>query len=95
MSIAFEDGRSALLLRLSGTLPVLFRGSLYSFPVSIWIPQSYPQEPPMIFVTAAEGMMLRPGQHVSDEGRVYHRFLAHWIPEVSAEGCTSNEEGLC
>ena len=32
----------------------------------------------MVFVTPTPDMIVRPGQHVSGEGRVYHHYLAHW-----------------
>ncbi|PHH59844.1 hypothetical protein CDD81_2451 [Ophiocordyceps australis] len=74
----FPNGSSALLLHLSGTLPVVFRGSTYRFPVSIWVPHAYPREPPLIYVTPTESMMVRPGQHVDPQGQVYHPYLARW-----------------
>ncbi|KAF2203234.1 UEV-domain-containing protein [Delitschia confertaspora ATCC 74209] len=74
----YENGASALLLVLSGTLPVVFRGATYGFPVAIWVPHAYPREPPIIYVTPSPDMLVRPGQHVSGDGRVYHPYLAQW-----------------
>ncbi|KAK2769445.1 hypothetical protein FQN53_006180 [Emmonsiellopsis sp. PD_33] len=74
----YESGTSALLLQISGTLPVTFRGAVYRFPIAIWVPKAYPREPPMVYVTPTQEMRVRPGQHVSGEGRVYHHYLAHW-----------------
>ncbi|KAL6703892.1 Suppressor protein stp22 of temperature-sensitive alpha-factor receptor and arginine permease [Coniothyrium glycines] len=74
----YENGASALLLLLSGTLPVTFRGATYGFPVAIWVPHSYPREPPMVYITPSPDMVVRPGQHVSGDGRVYHPYLAQW-----------------
>ncbi|KAJ5396440.1 hypothetical protein N7509_004553 [Penicillium cosmopolitanum] len=74
----YENGFSALLLHLVGTLPVVFRGSTYRFPVTLWIPNTYPREPPMVYVTPTQEMTVRVGQHVTLEGRVYHHYLAHW-----------------
>ncbi|KAL2130717.1 hypothetical protein VTI74DRAFT_6046 [Chaetomium olivicolor] len=74
----FPNGASALLLHLSGTLPVLFRGTTYRFPVSIWVPHAYPREAPLVYVTPTETMMVRPGQHVDPQGQVYHPYLAGW-----------------
>ncbi|KAA8621904.1 tumor susceptibility protein 101 [Pyrenophora tritici-repentis] len=74
----YENGASALLLLLTGTLPVTFRGATYGFPVAIWVPHDYPREPPMVYVTPSHDMVLRPGQHVSTDGRVYHPYLAQW-----------------
>ena len=69
---AFAHGANALLLHLSGTLPVNFRGTTYMFPISIWVPHAYPREPPLIYVVPTETMMIRPGQHVDPQGLVYH-----------------------
>lgn len=55
-----------------------FRGSTYAFPISIWVPQEYPQAGPIGFVTPGKDMMVRSGQYVSGEGRIYHPFLANW-----------------
>ncbi|KAJ5538752.1 hypothetical protein N7494_008231 [Penicillium frequentans] len=74
----YENGFSALLLHLVGTLPTVFRGTTYRFPVAIWIPNTYPREPPMVYVTPPQDMTVRVGQHVTLEGRVYHHYLAHW-----------------
>ncbi|RDL39128.1 UBC-like protein [Venustampulla echinocandica] len=74
----YEDGTSALLLVLSGTLPVNFRGTTYRFPIALWVPHGYPHEAPMVYVTPTEGMMVRPGQHVDPQGKVYHPYLVGW-----------------
>ncbi|KAK0665436.1 UEV domain-containing protein [Cercophora samala] len=74
----FPNGSSALLVRLTGTIPVLFRGTTYRFPISLWVPHAYPQEAPLVYVTPTETMMVRPGQHVDPQGQVYHPYLAGW-----------------
>ncbi|KAF4436344.1 hypothetical protein FACUT_6508 [Fusarium acutatum] len=74
----FSNGANALLLHLSGTLPVNFRGTTYRFPISIWVPHAYPREPPMIYVVPTETMMIRPGQHIDPQGLVYHPYLVGW-----------------
>ncbi|KAJ5418515.1 uncharacterized protein N7487_002065 [Penicillium crustosum] len=74
----YETGFSALLLHLVGTLPVTFRGTTYRFPIALWIPNTYPREPPIVYVTPTQEMTVRVGQHVTLEGQVYHHYLAHW-----------------
>ncbi|KAI1357386.1 UEV domain-containing protein [Xylaria arbuscula] len=74
----FDHGASALLLHLSGTIPVIFRGTTYRFPISLWVPHTYPREPPLGYVTPTETMMVRPGQHVDPQGRIYHPYLVRW-----------------
>lgn len=76
--LAFSNGTSALLLHLSGTIPVNFRGNTYRFPLSIWVPHAYPRKPPLIYVTPTENMMIRPGQHIDPQGQVYHPYLVGW-----------------
>ncbi|KAF9882415.1 hypothetical protein CkaCkLH20_00451 [Colletotrichum karsti] len=74
----FDTGASALLLHLSGTIPVIFRGTTYRFPISVWVPHAYPREAPLVYVTPTESMMVRPGQHVDPQGQVYHPYLVGW-----------------
>ncbi|KAL5048619.1 hypothetical protein BDW71DRAFT_177131 [Aspergillus fruticulosus] len=74
----YENGFSALLLQLSGTLPVTFRGKVYKFPIALWLPNTYPRDPPIVYVKPTQDMVVRVGQHVTLEGRVYHHYLAHW-----------------
>ena len=37
----------------------------------------------MSFVTPTKDMVVRPGQYVSGEGRIYHPYLAGWRGDVS------------
>jgi ESCRT-I complex subunit TSG101 len=67
-----------LLLQFKGTIPVNFRGSTYRFPLSIWIPHAYPYEAPVCYVVPADDMIIRPGQYVGGDGKIYHPYLAHW-----------------
>jgi ESCRT-I complex subunit TSG101 len=95
IALAYENGASALLLHLSGTLAVIFRGTTYRFPIDIWIPYSYPHEPPLAYVTPVEGMMVRPGQHVDPQGKIYHPYLVGWaeywdVSDPTPSDCFSN-----
>ncbi|KAI5853932.1 ESCRT-I component [Tricharina praecox] len=74
-----ENGKPELLVHLFGTLPVLFRGATYNIPISIWVPHSYPKQPPIPFVTPAKDMLIRPGNHVDLAGKCYHPYLANWV----------------
>ncbi|RPA76017.1 UBC-like protein, partial [Ascobolus immersus RN42] len=71
-------GHSELLLQLSGTLPTPFRGQTYNFPITLWIPRTYPREPPHVYVTPPKEMVVAPGNHVDTGGRCYHPYLAGW-----------------
>ncbi|KAJ5181406.1 hypothetical protein N7449_011553 [Penicillium cf. viridicatum] len=83
----YETGFSGLLLHLVGTLPVTFRGTTYRFPIALWIPNTYPREPPIAYVTPTQEMTVRVGQHVTLEGQVYHHYLAHWAEAWDVSVC--------
>lgn len=70
-----------------GTLPVTFRGTTYRFPIALWIPNTYPREPPIVYVTPTQEMAVRVGQHVTLEGQVYHHYLAHWAEAWDVSAC--------
>jgi hypothetical protein len=45
----------------------------------------------MVYVVPLQGMMIRPGQHISGEGRVYHPYLANWEKLWDVSQRQSNE----
>ena len=47
------------------------------------MPQEYPNAGPIGFVTPTSDMVVRPGQYVSGEGKIYHPYLANWRDDVS------------
>ncbi|KAF2153835.1 UEV-domain-containing protein [Myriangium duriaei CBS 260.36] len=83
----YENGQTALLLCLFGTLPVDFRGAEYRYPVDLWVPQNYGERGAGVICyvkarpagcEAAVIMAIRPGQHVAMDGRIYHPYLRDW-----------------
>jgi len=42
------------------------------------VPHGYPKEAPLVYDTPVEGMMVRPGQHVDPQGKIYHPYLVRW-----------------
>lgn len=84
---SYEDGHSALLLCLSGNLSVRFRQAVYQYPVELWVPEDYGEcghgvlcyvVPTASTGQANEQVVVRPGQHVAGDGRVYHPYLHAW-----------------
>jgi len=55
-----NDGTSQRLIRLRGTLPVPHGDSIYHIPLAVWLPESYPRDPPTCFVTPTERMEIAP-----------------------------------
>lgn len=58
------------------------KGAVVPIPVHIWLPQTYPHDPPLFFVAPAAGSVVRPGNHVSVDRRCYHPYLAYWSSDV-------------
>ena len=42
------------------------------------MPYAYPRDPPIVYIKPDKDMLVRPGQYVSGDGRVYHPYLAQW-----------------
>lgn len=75
---AYDDGRTALLLVLDGTVPVVYRGQVYHIPIHVWFPHAYPHEPPIVLVVPTPAMIVRRTPHVSLDGRVTVPYLELW-----------------
>ena len=69
------------IICLVGTIPVSYKMNTYNIPVNIWIPDTYPLAPPVVFVTPTSDMMISPRhRHVDDKGIVYLPYLSSWSP---------------
>ncbi len=75
---AFDSGQTALLLLLHGTLPISYRGATYQIPLHVWVPYSYPRDPPMAFVVPTKEMGVRKGREVEPSGRIRDEVVEQW-----------------
>lgn len=87
----FEDGRSQVLLNLSGTLPIAYKSARYNIPLSMWIRYNHPTEPPIVYVTPTANMLVRPSRAVDVSGRLRDQrveqpatYLEHWAAKPEA-----------
>ncbi|MCO5548365.1 hypothetical protein L7F22_001822 [Adiantum nelumboides] len=75
-----NDGTSANLLQVEGTVPMTFHGVSYNIPVIIWLLESYPKAPPRVFVSPTKDMIIkRPHKHVDASGMVSLSYLQSWF----------------
>ncbi|KAK8671428.1 hypothetical protein V6N13_038024 [Hibiscus sabdariffa] len=75
-----NDGRTVNLLQADGTIPMPFQGVTYNIPVIIWLIESYPRYPPVVYVNPTRDMIIkRPHPHVSPSGLVSIPYLQNWI----------------
>ena len=42
------------------------------------MPHSYPYDAPIAYVAPTDDMVIRPGQYVGGDGKIYHPYLAQW-----------------
>lgn len=79
-----DQGASALLLCIYGSLPAMIQQHRYNIPVEIWLPLQFPLAPPMAYVVPTSKMLLNPGNYVDANGRCYLPYLAHWNQQTSS-----------
>ncbi len=85
-----NESSLSMLLNLSGTLPIFFKGNQYNIPVTIWLLDVYPYMSPIFFVTPTIEMVIKEKhKHVDSIGIVYHPYISSW----NAQNCNIVE--LC
>ncbi|XP_060084149.1 tumor susceptibility gene 101 protein-like [Ylistrum balloti] len=77
-SYIFNDGSKKELLNLDGTIPVSYRSVTYNIPVCIWILDTHPYNPPMVFVKPTSSMQIKQGRNVDANGKVDLPYLRDW-----------------
>lgn len=74
----FNDGTQRELVQLEGTIPVTYKGNVYNIPISIWVMETHPYNPPMVFVKPTSTMQIKPGRYVDTNGKVDMPFIREW-----------------
>lgn len=74
----FNDGKSQKLVQLEGTIPVTYKGNTYNIPIQLWIMDSHPHNPPMVYVRPTSTMQIKSGHYVDMNGKVDLPFLREW-----------------
>ena len=79
----FDSGEMAQLLNLGGTIPIMYRDQNYNIPIKIWLPCSYPEEPPFCYVIPTREMELSVSPYVDHSGLVELACLSEWNHNVT------------
>lgn len=53
-------------------------GNTYNIPISIWVLDTHPFNPPMVFVKPTSTMQIKPGRYVDANGKVDMPFVRDW-----------------
>ncbi|KAL8619058.1 hypothetical protein ACOMHN_020756 [Nucella lapillus] len=74
----FNDGSTQRLVQLDGTIPVPYKGNLYNIPIQLWVMDSHPYNPPIVYVRPTNNMQIRSGRYVDMNGKVDLPYLREW-----------------
>jgi ESCRT-I complex subunit TSG101 len=84
-----NDGSLSEVVALNGTVAIVFRGSSYNIPMSIYLQRDYPTTPPLCFVRPTSSMVVKPGHPVVDSnGQCRTPLLARWTAHVRSAAPT-------
>ncbi|CAG7728360.1 unnamed protein product [Allacma fusca] len=79
----FNDGSEKMLLNLTGTIPVNYKGATYNIPIVLWLLDTHPLNAPMVFVRPTPDMRIKVSRHVDQTGKVYLPYLHDWSHTTS------------
>lgn len=83
-TLTHNNGTQSTLMVLAGTVPIRYGGNQYNIPVEVFVPEAYPNQPPVMYVRPTAAMMIKQGhRHVDAEGLVYLPYLNQWRPRTS------------
>lgn len=74
----FNDGSQKDLVNLDGTIPVNYRGAVYNIPIGIFILDTHPYNPPIVYVKPTNTMQIKQGPNVDANGKVDLPYLRDW-----------------
>lgn len=74
-----NDGTTCHALLLSGTIPMVYKGTQYNIPIDMYITPKYPTLPPVVYVRPISSMVIKEGHHhVASDGMVYMPYFNQW-----------------
>ncbi|EMS66562.1 Protein ELC-like protein [Triticum urartu] len=76
-----NDGRAAHLLQADGTVPIHHAGATYNLPAVIWLPETYPRSPPLVFLSPTRDMLIKPHHPLVDRSGLVANapYLRSWV----------------
>ncbi|KAH3737966.1 hypothetical protein DPMN_044565 [Dreissena polymorpha] len=66
----FNNGSIRQLVQLDGTIPVTYKGNVYNIPICIYLMDTHPYTPPIVFVKPTSTMQIKSGRHVDQNGKI-------------------------
>lgn len=82
ISVDNKSGRNVQVRILTSNFNICFYhkllGKTYNIPICIYLMDTHPYNPPIIYVKPTSTMQIKPGRHVDAVGRVYLPYLHEW-----------------
>ena len=70
------------MIKMTGTIPITYAQRTYNIPVTLWISERYPQQPPIAYVTPTQDMIIKDNHaSVDASGYVHTPSFARWHQE--------------
>ncbi|XP_050539398.1 tumor susceptibility gene 101 protein [Daktulosphaira vitifoliae] len=79
----FSNRIEKKLINLSGTIPVIFKGTTYHIPICIWLMDTHPNNAPICYVKPTVDMRIKMSMYVDHNGKIYLPYLHNWTPTTS------------
>ncbi|KAF5395109.1 hypothetical protein PHET_07659 [Paragonimus heterotremus] len=77
-NFTFNDGTSQDLVCLEGTIPVDYHKSTYNIPIAIFLYETHPHTPPMVYVRPTSTMQIKASDFVDNNGLVHLPYISDW-----------------
>ncbi|TMS38114.1 hypothetical protein L596_004910 [Steinernema carpocapsae] len=70
---------SQLTFKLSGTIPINYKGGTYHIPIALYLCNSHPYAGPFCYVKPTADMKVKQSRFVDQGGRIYLPYLSEWV----------------
>ncbi|XP_063403448.1 tumor susceptibility gene 101 protein-like [Mytilus trossulus] len=74
----FNDGSRKDLVNLDGTIPINYRGNIFNIPIGIFLLDTHPYNPPIVYIKPTNTMVIKQGINVDADGKVDLPYLQDW-----------------
>jgi ESCRT-I complex subunit TSG101 len=74
----YPDGQYKDLVSLSGTIPVNFKSNRYNIPIQLYLADTHPYTPPIVYVRPTPDMNINVTEAVQSDGRIRIPYLSEW-----------------
>uniref|UniRef100_A0AC35U6L4 UEV domain-containing protein n=1 Tax=Rhabditophanes sp. KR3021 TaxID=114890 RepID=A0AC35U6L4_9BILA len=74
----YPNGKTKTVVRLKGTIPVVYKANTYHIPIAIYLDQKHPYTAPHCFVVPTADMEIKESSIVDRTGKIYMPYLQEW-----------------